>query len=165
MRSILFVLLFAPFTCFAQICTQKKDPATGKLAHIGTTMLTDSAGNEKGVIAFMKVSGQESVMTGWMFKNLNVHKGTGQIQMVVTFSDGSTKRFTGNKRSQVLPSTEGLGVLFAGNLAPADVTWFESHSIVSETFYLYANQTNGFTLTLTPAEAESVMQSVKCIQE
>jgi hypothetical protein len=165
MKKLLFILFLAPFAGFGQNCSQQKDPKTGKMVHTGLTVLKDSTGKENAAVGFTKLGSQASLTTGAPFKTTNVRKNAVQMQLVVTFADGSTKRFTGNKHTQLIPEPGGVAVVFLTNLTTDEVAYFGKHAIVSETFYYAGDQTNGLTFRLSPADGEIVMQSVTCIAD
>ncbi|HEX3386379.1 MAG TPA: hypothetical protein VHS53_14360, partial [Mucilaginibacter sp.] len=130
MKYLLLIVMIAPLAGFAQNCSHQKDPKTGKEIRIGFTVLRDSAGKESAAVGFTKRGSYISLAAGAQFKTTNVHKSAQHMSLVVTFTDGSTRRFTGNKHTQLLFETGVVDVMFTADLTADDAAYFGKHTLV-----------------------------------
>lgn len=163
MKTLLFLLLFAPAICNAQKCLSKVDDFTGKSLKMGSTYLLGSFSPLGPAIHL--INNADTLSIGFSFSaSLQKSDFTPEkMFFMVKFKNGVIKKFNSSKDTKIASYNRDVIISFVSTITSDDLKYLAENAM-QKVRLSYNGEDFGFDNDISEKRAAQIMKSVGCLK-
>lgn len=163
MKKIMFLLFLIPIISHSQNCITNSDPKTGKNVEVGSTFLNNDIKKNSGVISFIKFGDKAFLSFSNIFDVKTTNYNTNKLILIVTFINGTTKKFSPNADTRIIPMPTGIMVAFTADIIQDDISYFKNNLTTNFKMCYQGDEANGYNTEIDKDVANNIIKSLACI--